>query len=120
MGKYQYVICMKLPSLNDYVRMCRSNKYQAAKYKRDIENMIGFYLIKMPKWEKPIRINFTWIESTKRRDLDNIAFSKKFILDSMVKTGKIKDDTREYVVGFSDSFVYGEKTKVIVEIEEVS
>jgi Holliday junction resolvase RusA-like endonuclease len=112
------VIDMKLPSLNDYIKVCRSNKFQAAKYKKDIEQQIGLFLIKMPKYEKPIKIHFTWIEGNKKRDLDNVAFSKKFILDTMVKYGKLKDDNRNYVYAFTDSFEYGKETKVILEIEE--
>lgn len=113
----KFEIPMKLPSLNDYIRVCRSNKYLANKYKADIEQEIGLYLMKMPKWDKPIKIHFTWIESRKNRDLDNICFAKKFILDAMVKYGKLHDDNRKYVKGFTDSFEYGKETKVIVEIE---
>jgi len=70
----------------------------------------------MPKWTKPIKIKFTWIESNKRRDLDNISFAKKFILDALVKYGKLTDDNRNYVYGFIDEFEYGKETKVILEI----
>ena len=115
----KYVIDMKLPSLNDYIRVCRSNKYMAANYKAKIEAEIGLFLVKMPRWTKPIRIHFKWLESTKKRDLDNVCFAKKFILDSMVKHGKLENDNRRYVVGFTDEFDYGKETKVILEIEEV-
>lgn len=37
----------------------------------------------------------------------------------MVKAGKLKDDNRNYVVGFEDSFEYADESKVILEIEEV-
>ena len=114
----KYTIDMKLPSLNDYIRWCRGSKFLAAKKKAQIEEEIGLHLAKMPKWSKPIRIHFHWIESTKRRDLDNIAFAKKFILDAMVKYRKLRDDNRKCVTAFVDSFEYGEKTKVILEIEE--
>ena len=115
----KYVIDMKLPSLNDYIRVCRCNKYQAAKFKADIEQEIGLRLMKMPKWNNPIKIHFCWVEGNKKRDLDNIAFAKKFILDAMVKYGKLKDDNRKCVTAFTDSFEYGKETKVILEIEEI-
>lgn len=114
----KYVIDMKLPSLNDYIKVCRSNKFQAAKYKKDIEDKIGMFLLRMPKYEKPIKIHFTWIEGNKKRDLDNICFAKKFILDAMQKYGKLENDNRNYVYAFTDSFEYGKETKVILEIEE--
>ena len=112
-------IPMKLPSLNDYVRVCRSNKYQAAQMKRDIEDEIGLYIRRVPRFEKPIEIDFLWIEGSKRRDLDNIAFAKKFILDAFVKYGKLKDDNRRCVTRFTDNFDYGNETKVILNIREV-
>lgn len=110
-------IKMKLPSLNDYVRACRSNRYQASKMKRDIEDDIGFFIARLPRFKNPIRIHFHWVEKNGRRDLDNIAFAKKFILDAMVKSGKLKDDNRRYVTGFTDSFEIGKETKVILYIE---
>lgn len=115
----RYEINMKLPSLNDYTRWCRSNKYLGAKEKARIEQEIGLHLAKMPKMDKPIKIHFYWIEGNKRRDLDNICFAKKFILDAMVKYGKLKDDNRKHVTAFTDSFEYGKETKVVLEIEEV-
>lgn len=114
------VIDMKLPSLNEYTRWCRGNKFLAAKKKAQIEQEIGLFLMKLPKMNNPIKIHFHWIEGTKRRDLDNICFAKKFILDSMVKYGKLKDDNRKCVTAFTDTFEYGDKTKVILDIEEVT
>ena len=112
-------IPMKLPSLNDYVRLCRANRYQAAKYKRDLEDDISFFLGKVPVYENPVKIHFHWIEGNKRRDLDNICFAKKFILDALVKSGKLKDDNSQIVTAFTDTFEYGTETKVVLDIEEV-
>lgn len=116
----KYVIDMKLPSLNDYINVCRTNKYQANEYKAELEHEIGYYLLKMPKYDNPIKIHFHWVEGSKRRDLDNVCFAKKFILDSMVKHGKLKDDNRKCVTAFVDTFEYGKETKVILEIEEMT
>ena len=112
-------IPLKLPSLNDYTKICRTDGRYANKVKQNLEQQIGFFLIQVPRFEKPVKIHFTWVEKNKRRDLDNIAFAKKFILDAMVKYGKLKDDNRKCVTGFTDSFEYGEKNKVILEIEEI-
>jgi Holliday junction resolvase RusA-like endonuclease len=110
---------MKLPSLNEYVNICRENRYKAAKFKQNLEADIALFLRRLPVFEKPVRIHFRWIEGNKRRDYDNICFAKKFILDSLVKLGKLKDDNRKCVTGFRDSFAYGDTTKVILYIEEV-
>ena len=112
-------IPMKLPSLNQYINECRKNRYAGANMKRKIEEELGWYINTLPQYKNPIKIHFRWIEGNKKRDLDNVCFAKKFILDSMVKAGKLKDDNRNYVTGFTDSFEYGSETKVILEIEEI-
>ena len=117
------VICelpMKLPSLNEYVNVCRTNPYKASKFKKDLERDIGIFIEQLPRFENPVEIHFHWIEGNKKRDLDNVAFAKKFILDAMVKYGKLKDDNRRCVTAFQDSFWYAEETKVILVIKEVS
>lgn len=45
-------------------------------------------------------------------------FGKKFILDTMVKCGKLKNDNRKNVYAFTDEFEYGKENKVILTIEE--
>ncbi|MCM1008862.1 MAG: hypothetical protein NC485_13280 [Ruminococcus flavefaciens] len=116
------IICeidMKLPSLNEYINVCRENRYKAAEFKKNIEADIGIFIRRLPRFENPVRIHFHWIEGNKRRDFDNIAFAKKFILDSLVKAGKLRDDNRKCVTAFTDTFDYGNQTKVILTIEEV-
>ena len=112
-------IPLKLPSFNEYVNVCRTNKYMAAKMKRDLEQEIGYFILDLPKYDKPIQIHFHWIEGNQRRDLDNICYAKKFILDALVKFQKLKDDNRKYVYAFRDTFEYRKgTTKVVLEIEE--
>lgn len=118
MSEYVIEIPVKLPSLNDYIRVCRSNKFGANSLKQKIEKQIGFYISPLPTFTKPIKIDFLWVEETKRRDYDNIAFAKKFILDSLQKNGKLPNDNRKWVKGFSDRFEYGDQ-KVIITIREV-
>ena len=116
---YKVEIPMKLPSCNTYINECRKNKYAAAKMKADIEDEIGWYFRDLPKFEKPVKIHFHWVEDNKRRDLDGICFGKKFILDAMVKSGVLKDDNRKCVTAFTDTFGYEKEARVILEIEEV-
>ena len=112
-------IPLKLPSCNDYINACRRNKYAGAKMKAETEEAIGFCLQSLPrKFKKPVSIHFHWVEENKKRDLDGICFAKKFILDAMVKCGYLKDDNCRYVTGFTDSFEYGDKAKVILYIKE--
>lgn len=114
------IIDMKLPSLNDYIRDCRTNRYLGAKRKKELEEQISLFICNLPRFENPIKIHFHWIEGNKRRDFDNVCFGKKFILDAMVKCGKLKDDNRKCVAGFIDTFSYGSNFSVVLEIEEIN
>lgn len=119
MGIYKVEIPFKLPSCNQYINQCRRNKYAGAKMKKNIQEQISIYIKQIPKIDKPVKINFTWVEDNKRRDLDGICFAKKFILDALVDSGVLKDDNRKIVTNFTDSFEYADKSKVIVELEEL-
>lgn len=110
-------IKMKLPSLNEYINLCRKNKYESAGFKKKIEKEISYFLRPLKRFNDPVIVHFIWHEKDKRRDADNIAFAKKFILDAMVKSGKLKDDSRKYVIGFTDSFVQSKETKVVIRVE---
>lgn len=115
-------IPFRLPSLNEYIKASKviKGKWNAGnQMKQDVQDDIMYFINKLPKYEKPIEIHFHWIEENKKRDLDNICYAKKFILDAMVKAGKLKNDNRKYVTGFKDTFEYAKESKVIIEISEV-
>ena len=113
------ILPMRLPSLNEYIKECNKNRYGASKYKATIEEEIGYFLNKVPKLSKPIILHLKWTETTRKRDLDNIAVAKKFILDAMVKKSIIKNDTQRWVRGFTDTFEIGEENKIQIKIEEI-
>ncbi len=74
-------------------------------------------MVDVPKLKR-VTIHFHWTEENKRRDLDNVAFAKKFILDALVSLGKLENDNRKNVCGFTDTFGYGEHASVYLEIHE--
>ena len=115
----KFEIPFRLPGLNDYVNVCRSNKYGAGKFKKDIETQILWILktIKQ-KVDKPVYVNFIWYEQTKKRDKDNVAFAKKFILDALQKSGILPNDNNQYILGFTDKFIYKQGDKVNVGITD--
>lgn len=99
----------KLPSLNEYVEACRRNAHCGARLKCNVEAGIIPQLAKLTKIENPVYITFIWHEVNKRRDKDNVAAAKKFILDALQKAGKLINDNNDYIAGFTDRFVYGGK-----------
>lgn len=120
--KYKFEIDKRLIGLNEYTNANRYNKYAGASAKKKEQEYI-IWCIKEQlgniKIDKPVRAIFTWIEENKRRDYDNIAFAKKFILDALVQAGTLKDDNRKIITGFQDIFTYANESKVIVELEEI-
>lgn len=114
------IVCIdcKLPSLNEYIDVCRRNKYQAAQFKAGIEEQIGWFIKGLPRFTKPVTIHFHWIEENRKRDPDNFTQSKKFILDALVKFGKLENDTQKWIHGFTDTWSVGEKARVIIDIKE--
>ena len=120
-----FVIKQKLPSLNDYTAACRANKYVGAKFKAEVEEVIG-WAIKQALTSKSLRkpsgavlVRFEWHERTKKRDADNIASAKKFVLDALVKCGVLADDSRKFVKGFYDVIVDDKEDFVRVELVEI-
>lgn len=114
-------IPIRLPGLNEYVNQNRRNRFAGAKMKADTEAMlIGYITAQRPPTHDRVRIVFRWREINTRRDLDNVAFAKKFLLDALVKAGVIPGDGWRHVVGFEDHFEVSKQPGVRVEIMEVS
>lgn len=96
-----------LPNLNDYTKACRTNRFAGAKMKQESERIITAYIqqqLQNVSFKGAVRLSFRWFEPNKRRDLDNICFAKKFILDALVASGIIETDDWRGVVGFTDEF----------------
>lgn len=108
----------KLPGLNDYTKACRTNPHVGAAMKKKVEkgllNQLSDYDGAMNI--RGARVNFLWYEGNKRRDKDNIAFAKKFVLDALVSKGILLDDGWNGVASFRDSFAV-EPGEERVEVE---
>lgn len=120
--KYTVTIDGKLSGLNDYIDACRSNKYKGAMLKKREQTYCMWYIMaQLPEEIKaPVRVTFRWGEPNMKRDLDNICFAKKFILDALVQSGRLKNDGWKDVYGFTDEFfIDRHDPRIEIEIEEV-
>lgn len=110
-----------LVNLNDYTNACRMNRYCGAEMKEKTEAKITAHIKEQLRGvhiHKPVRLSFKWYEPNRKRDLDNICFAKKFILDALVKNDVLVNDGWRWVKGFTDEFYLDkEKPRVEVEIE---
>jgi len=118
--EYIVEIPMRLDSYNSYIDKNRRNKYEANNYKQSTERALMHYLRELPSIRNPVFVHITWVEKSRQRDPDNIASSKKFIMDALVKSGKLQNDTHKWVKGFADEFKFAKKSKIILKLTEVN
>lgn len=118
----RFEVPIKFVSLNEYIELCKKRKgnYNPAQsYKHKVQNEIVMHIKRqrIKKIKRPIRVRFIWYEATKRRDKDNVAFGKKFLLDGMQSAGILPSDNNQWIAGFAgEDFIYGKGQKVVVEI----
>lgn len=118
----KFTIPGRLDGLNEYTNANRRNRYAGASMKKKNQNYICACIAEqIPdiKINGPVTLKISWYEPNKRRDIDNIAFAKKFILDALTTCGTIPADNWAGVRGFSDFFaVDKERPRIEVEIEK--
>ena len=106
------------PSYNNYIDICRANKWGANAWKHKYQNIIGkciaeqcenFYI------DKPFTLDLVICEGNKRRDKDNVeSMAKKLLLDTLEECSYISND-RLYMGG-NTTFTY-EKNNSYIEVE---
>ena len=105
---YEIKIGTPLITLNEYIKIERGNRYAAAKKKKDITASVSkrvlFYGLSLPK-DKKFDVHFIWIKPNNRADHDNIAMAKKFVLDGIVKSGALQNDSPKFIRNFTDKFI---------------
>ena len=119
---YKFEIDKRLMGLNEYTEANRTSRYIGNSAKQSEQEYICWCIksqLGSLKIDKPVVGHFIWTEENKKRDLDNVCFAKKFILDALVAMKVLKDDNRKIVTNFTDKFEYADKSKVIVELEEI-
>ena len=106
MDEIKITIPGELCDLNTYINAERTHRQAGAKIKKRETQMVEWVVrsLKKPHIDYPVMIHNTWHTKDKKKDPDNVAFAKKFILDGMVKAGLLKNDGRKQIIGFSDSF----------------
>lgn len=121
MALAKFTIDGRLDGLNEYTKANRSNRYAGAQMKskneaRVLEGIDAAGLTGL-RIAGPVLVSFCWCEKDRRRDADNVAFAKKFILDALVKRQIIEGDDPKHVVGFSDTVqVDKDNPRVVVTI----
>jgi len=112
------VIKGELTNLNEYVRVERGNRFAGANIKESETNRIWAECRsqRFPAQKKGVFLVFRWYARDRRKDKDNVAFAKKFILDGLVLAKVIESDRWDFISGFLDVF-YLDQENPRVEID---
>lgn len=101
------VITGQLTDLNSYIKALNGSRWAGNAIKRSETEKVA-WTAKVARIEPvagyPVQITYRWYSVDKRKDLDNIAFSKKFINDGLVEAGVLEGDSRRFISGFKDEF----------------
>ena len=118
----QIVIPGSLTDLNTYIRGERANRYLGASIKKENTDVVTQY-IRLGRHKavaNKVYIVFRWYCENEKKDPDNIAFSKKYILDGLVESGVLVNDGWRQIQGFQDEFyVDKERPRIEVVLSEV-
>lgn len=124
--KQTFTIYGTLDGLNEYTKdnrtPSRKTGRMGAKNKRDNENIVKEAISKsfLVRIEDPITVNILWVEKNRKRDPDNIAFGKKYILDALRDYTIIPGDGHNNIRGFSDIFAFSKNNPhILVELKKI-
>jgi len=95
---------MEARAKSTYCGTRRFDRYQQMKKKAE-KTVAECIMAARLKPVKRAYFIFTWIEQNRKRDPDNIAVARKFILDALVTKGILENDGWKQVAGWHDSFV---------------
>lgn len=113
----EFVIPIPLITLNQYILIERGNKFQAAKKKKEHTAKVASYANKLNiDFNGMYDVEIIWTTPNNKTDADNQYFAQKFILDGIVASGKLKDDTRKHIRHISHK-IFTEKGKTLTKVK---
>ena len=119
MANNELTLSFGLPGLNEIIKVAKAHHMAYATMKKKYTHAAEMELIAQgcipDKPFKMIDIEFTWIESGRARDPDNVRVGAKFVLDAMVNKEVIPNDTMEYVKLLTDKYAKAKERNVIVK-----
>ena len=121
MRRATFTIEGRMPGLNEFIK-AHDKDYHKGNHTQQRETDRAAWCAKaahVPRFEGPVVVSIEWYEPNRRRDLDNVASAKKFILDGLVRAGVLANDDQRHVAGFTDTFhIDRERPRIVVSIIE--
>ena len=119
----KFFIPHRLPGLNEMIAAAKIRIKKGSLYDIGKKQHTGYVAAIIGQFDEPLGpvfINFLWQEQNRRRDKDNVAVARKYILDGMVLAGLLAGDGWKHVEGWTDSFAVDKKNPgVLVEVTEI-
>ena len=114
-----YTIVGELTDLNQFIKAISANRFIGGKIKKQETERVYIEVLsqgvkKVSKY--PVTIECNWYMKNRRKDIDNVCFAKKFILDGLVLAKVLQDDSQKYVESLRDNF-YIDKDNPRIEIK---
>lgn len=115
----------RLAGRNEEIAANRSHWAAGAKVKKDTEDALRYSILvavrdgSLLPTRKPVEVYIEWHEAPRRRDVDNIQSSTKYVLDALVRSGIIQNDNQTWVKQVWQKVVQDVKDFVVVELSEV-
>lgn len=122
--RQRFVIPGRLDDFNKYTYACRSDRHAGARMKKANQKIVSDCLIayRIKPHQGAVYITYRFYEKPhgRMRDKSNIqSFAMKVIEDALTEGGIIKDDSWQYIAGYSCSFYrVTENPRIEVEIED--
>ena len=119
MSHLVFTVPGRFPSLNEYTSANRNGYHTGDRMKHVNTQRVKACCMGLPPVAKgfPRTVRITWYEFNRRRDIDNITYAAKFILDGMKEAGIIPDDSQRYIDAIENRVkVDKANPRVVVEI----
>lgn len=101
-----FTIIGRLSGANDAIAAASYNRFTSGTLKKKETRRCALAAIAgvVPTFTKPVKIHFKWIEKNRKRDIDNVRFAAKYIMDGLQESGKLPNDSWKWVVSMSDEW----------------
>lgn len=101
------IIAGELPDLNKIIDVSKKHWAKYYAFKKRFTGLVKLLAIRAnlrPVERYPVALAIDWYCKDRRKDPDNIAHAKKYILDGLVEAGILQSDGFKCIMGFKDSF----------------
>lgn len=103
---FKFILTGTLPDLNAELNAAKTHWSIYSRHKKKWTNDVAWQVKAQIRniIDKPIKLSIKYYLNNQKKDPDNIVFAKKYILDGMVNSGILPNDTLQWIKGFSEDF----------------